>query len=121
MKFGTDVVLEGGKVGGGGFNPVPPPPGYRGDIGGLRFRWSLSRAFKKNPPSFLLAVMRLPILMEHPIGQQEVTIIQSFNSSSRKSLSPFHCTSWDNFLILSCLVLFKSFTFLNTLTINGST
>ena len=28
LKFGTEVVLEGGRFL-GGFNPVPPPPGYR--------------------------------------------------------------------------------------------
>ena len=42
MKFGTEVVLEGGRfLGGGGVDPVPPPPG----MGCL---WSLNRAFGEN-------------------------------------------------------------------------
>ena len=46
MKFGTEVVLEGGKVlGGGGFDPVPPPPGYGVRKGGTGCLWSLNRAF----------------------------------------------------------------------------
>ena len=37
MKFGTEVVLEGGRFlgGGGSFDPVPPPPGT-GCVKGVR-------------------------------------------------------------------------------------
>ena len=47
MKFGTEVVLEGGKVlgGGGGFDPAPPPPWYGVRKGGAGCLWSLNRAF----------------------------------------------------------------------------
>ena len=45
MKFGM-VVLEGRKdLGGGGFDPVPPPPGYGVHKGGVGCLWSLNRAF----------------------------------------------------------------------------
>ena len=46
MKFGTEVVLEGGEGSwGGGFNMIPPPSGYGVHKGGLGCLWSLSRAF----------------------------------------------------------------------------
>ena len=44
MKFGTEVVLEGGRFL-GGFNLVPPPPGYGVRKGGPGCLWSLNRAF----------------------------------------------------------------------------
>ena len=44
MKFGTEVVLEGGRFL-GGFNPVPPPPGYGVHKGGTGCLWSLNLAF----------------------------------------------------------------------------
>ena len=41
MKFGTEVVLEGGKVlGVGGFDPVPHPPG----TGCIKGVWGASGA-----------------------------------------------------------------------------
>ena len=43
-KFGTEVVLEGGRFL-GGFDPVPPPPGYGVRKGGAGCLWSLNRAF----------------------------------------------------------------------------
>ena len=36
MKFGMEVVLEGGKVLGGGFDPVPPPTPDTGCVKGVR-------------------------------------------------------------------------------------
>ena len=44
MKFGTEVVLKGGKVLGGGFDPVLTP-GYGVHKGGVGCLWSLNRAF----------------------------------------------------------------------------
>ena len=40
MKFGTEVVLEGGKV-----STRYPPPGYGVHKGGAGCLWSLNRAF----------------------------------------------------------------------------
>ena len=37
MKFGTGVVLEGGRFLGGGVDPVTPPPGYGVCKGGKRY------------------------------------------------------------------------------------
>ena len=48
MKFGTEVVLEGGKVlGGGGSTWYPPPPGT-GCVKGYGGLWSLNHAFWQN-------------------------------------------------------------------------
>ena len=48
MKFGTEGVLEGGKVlgvGGVVWPSTPPPPGYGVHKGGKGCLWSLNRAF----------------------------------------------------------------------------
>ena len=46
-KFGTEVVLEGGRfLGGGVLAGTPPPtPGYRVHKGGMGCLWSLNHAF----------------------------------------------------------------------------
>ena len=44
-KFGTEVVLEGGKVLGGVSARYPHPPGYGVRKGGAGCLWSLNRAF----------------------------------------------------------------------------
>ena len=48
-KFGTEVVLKGGKVLGGVStrypHPPPPTPGYGVRKGGAGCLWSLNRAF----------------------------------------------------------------------------
>ena len=44
MKFGTEVVLEGGRFL-GFFDPVPPPPGYGVCKGGMGCLCSLNRVF----------------------------------------------------------------------------
>ena len=44
-KFGTEVVLEGGKVLGGVLTRYPHPPGYGVHKGGPGCLWSLNRAF----------------------------------------------------------------------------
>ena len=49
MKFCTEVVLKGGGEGSWrGFDPVPPPPGYRVHKGGTGCLWSLTVHFGKN-------------------------------------------------------------------------
>ena len=46
MKFGTEVVLERGRIlGGGGFQPNTPTPGCGVRKGGPRCLWNLSCAF----------------------------------------------------------------------------
>ena len=62
-KFGTEVVLDGGKVPGGMFDPVPPPPGtgcIKGVLGASR---ASAMCFGKNfikqklqgPPNLVVA------------------------------------------------------------------
>ena len=44
-KFGTEMVLEGGKVLGGVLTRYPHPPGYGVHKGGTGCLWSLNREF----------------------------------------------------------------------------
>ena len=45
MKFGTEVVLEGGRFLGFFFYPVPHAPGFGVHKGGSGCLWSLNHAF----------------------------------------------------------------------------